>query len=107
EEGKKLPTHAHAAIARLVRLGYIRVIITTNFDRLLEAALQAEAIAPVVIASADAAKGAPPFVHTPCTILKVHGDYLDSRLKNSVEALSRYDKAMDRLLDQVFDEYGL
>ena len=107
DERKKLPTPAHQAIARLVRLGYIRVIVTTNFDRLLETALQGEGIAPVVIASADAAKGAPPLVHNSCTVIKVHGDYLDSRLRNSVEALSQYDKAVDRLLDQVLDEYGL
>jgi hypothetical protein len=107
EDGRKMPTAAHAAIARLVRLGYIRVIVTTNFDRLLEIALQAEGIAPVVIASPDAAKGAPPFVHTPCAIIKVHGDYLDHRLKNSPDALARYDKAIDRLLDQVFEDYGL
>jgi hypothetical protein len=107
EEGKKVPTPAHRAIARLVQLGYVRVIVTTNFDRLLEVALQAQGIAPVVVASPDAAKGAPPLAHSPCTIVKVHGDYLDSRLKNSTDALSRYDKAIDRLLDQVFDEYGL
>jgi hypothetical protein len=36
QQGRKLPTKAHHAIAALVRAGYIRVIITTNFDRLLE-----------------------------------------------------------------------
>ena len=107
EEGKKLPTVAHREIARLVSGGYIRVIMTTNFDRLLETALEAEGVAPVVIASADAAKGAPPLAHSKCTVIKVHGDYLDHRIKNSTEALSAYDPAMDLLLDQVFAEYGL
>ena len=107
EERKKLPTAAHKAIAQLVGSGHIRVIVTTNFDRLLEAALEAEGIPPVVIASPDAARGAPPLAHSKCTMIKVHGDYLDHRIKNSPEALSKYDKAVDRLLDQVFDEYGL
>lgn len=107
EEGKKLPTAAHKAVAQLVGSGHIRVIVTTNFDRLLEAALEVEGIPPVVIASPDAARGAPPLAHSKCTIIKVHGDYLDHRIKNSPEALSKYDKAVDRLLDQVFDEYGL
>lgn len=107
EEGKKLPTAAHKALARLVTSGHVRVVVTTNFDRLLEAALEAESIAPVVIASPDAAKGAPPLAHSKCTVIKVHGDYLDHRIKSSPESLSKYDKAMDRLLDQVFDEYGL
>ena len=36
EEGHKLPTTSHFAIADLVQAGYVRVVITTNFDRLLE-----------------------------------------------------------------------
>jgi hypothetical protein len=36
QEGRKVPTAAHKAIARLVSDGYVRVIVTTNFDRLLE-----------------------------------------------------------------------
>jgi hypothetical protein len=39
EEGKKLPTSAHKAIARLVATGHVRVIVTTNFDRLMGAHL--------------------------------------------------------------------
>lgn len=38
-EGIKAPTAAHRAIANLAAKGYIRVIITTNFDRLMEMAL--------------------------------------------------------------------
>jgi hypothetical protein len=37
ERGAKVPTPAHRAIARLVAAKYIKVIITTNFDRLIEA----------------------------------------------------------------------
>lgn len=44
EEGAKTPTKAHRAIARLVKLGYVRVVLTTNFDRLLEVALHDEGI---------------------------------------------------------------
>jgi hypothetical protein len=40
EEGRKTPTKAHHAIAQLVRAGYVRVIVTTNFDRLMENALR-------------------------------------------------------------------
>lgn len=35
-QGLKRPTPAHRAIAELARDGYVRVILTTNFDRLLE-----------------------------------------------------------------------
>src|SRR5882724_11596193 len=95
EDGKKLPTAAHKAIARLVSSGHIRVIVTTNFDRLLETALEGEGIAPVVVASPDAAKGAPPLAHSKCTVIKVHGDYLDHRIKNSPSALATYERSVD------------
>lgn len=44
EAGRKIPTVAHKAIATLAAKGFIRVIITTNFDRLLERALEAEGV---------------------------------------------------------------
>jgi hypothetical protein len=107
EEGKKLPTIAHKAIARLVKAGYFRVIVTTNFDRLLEQAFVAEGIDPTVISTPDMALGAPPLAHSNCTIIKVHGDYRDNRLKNTSQELSIYDAETNKLLDRVFDEYGL
>jgi hypothetical protein len=106
-EGIKLPTAAHRAIAELAAKGYVRVIVTTNFDRLLEQALADLGVQPSVIANADAAIGAMPLVHSRCTLIKVHGDYLDPRFRNTQEELKSYDPAIDRLLDQVFDEYGL
>jgi len=107
EEGLKVPTEAHKAIARLVLHGYVRVIVTTNFDRLLEQALQGLGITPTVISTPDAAEGALPLIHTTCTIVKIHGDYLDTRIKNTTTELSRYDKRLNRLLDRIFDEFGL
>lgn len=107
EQGLKLPTAAHKAIAELVAAGFVRVIVTTNFDRLIEQALEAIGIHPTVISTPDAVEGALPLVHTPCTLIKVHGDYLDTRIKNSPTELAEYDPRIDRLLDQVFDEFGV
>ena len=107
ERGAKLPTKAHKAIAQLVANGSIRVIITTNFDRLLEQALEEAGIVPTVISTPDAAEGAMPLAHSRCTVIKVNGDYLDTRIKNTPAELAEYDERIDRLLDQVFDEYGL
>ena len=106
-EGVKTPTEAHRAIANLVANGWIRVIITTNFDRLLEVSLTDAGVIPVVIATPDQAIGAPPLAHCECVVIKVHGDYLDTRIKNSVDELASFDESMNRLLDQVLDEYGL
>jgi hypothetical protein len=107
ERGEKAPTRAHRAIARLVARGSIRVVVTTNFDRLLEQALQAEGIEPTVVATASAASGTTPLAHSRCTIVKVHGDYLDPDIRNTVGELESYDPALDALLDRVFDDYGL
>jgi len=46
EKGLKVPTEAHRSIATLVKHGYIRMILTTNFDRLLEKALEEEELLP-------------------------------------------------------------
>jgi hypothetical protein len=35
-DGKKIPTEAHEKIARLAAGGYLSVILTTNFDRLMK-----------------------------------------------------------------------
>ena len=107
EEGVKTPTDAHRAIAELVAAGWIRVIVTTNFDKLLELALEDAGVRPVVIATPGQVEGVLPPVHNDCTVIKVHGDYLDTRIKNSDEELAKYAPAMNALLDRVFDEYGL
>ena len=107
EDGLKVPTRAHHAIARLVADGYVRVIVTTNLDRLLETALAEAGVNPSVISSPQHADGAMPMVHSPCTIIKVHGDYLSTDLRNTVEELASYDEPINRLLDDVFDKYGL
>jgi NAD-dependent SIR2 family protein deacetylase len=107
EDGLKQPTAAHDAIAELMAEGYVRVVVTTNFDRLLEQALEAKGIVPVVISNADQAKGMLPLVHQKHCVVKVHGDYLDTRIMNTVSELASYPSEMDRLLDQIFDEFGL
>jgi SIR2-like domain len=106
-EGRKVPTKAHHAIARLVRAGFIRVIITTNFDRLIENALRDAGVEPTVIKSDDDIKGAVPLTHSRCFVVKVHGDYLDTRIRNTDRELSSYSTETDALLDRIIDEHGL
>jgi hypothetical protein len=85
----------------------VRVVITTNFDRLIETALADVGIQPVVISTADATKGALPLAHQQTLIVKINGDYLDSRIKNTVQELDKYEPELDSLLDRIFDEFGL
>jgi hypothetical protein len=106
-EDLRKPTKGHYAIAGLVASGAARVVITTNFDRLIENALREAGVEPTVIANEDAISGATPLVHSKCTVIKVHGDYLDARIKNTDAELEEYSPAMNALLDQVFDNFGL
>ncbi|RJG54219.1 hypothetical protein D0Z70_13895 [Sphingobium terrigena] len=107
EEGRKIPTAAHRAIAQLVRAGHLRVIVTTNFDRLMENALREVGVEPTIVASVDALQGAEPITHSTCYILKLHGDYKDARILNTDEELRAYPTQYDTLLDRIFDEFGV
>ena len=107
EEGKKRPTAAHHAIAQLAAQGFIRVIITTNFDRLLEFALNEAGVIPTVISSEDETQGTLPLIHTKCCVFKVHGDYRDPRIRNTPKELAEYPDEFNKLLDRIFDEFGL
>lgn len=107
EENAKQPTAAHKAIAWLVAQGFVKVIITTNFDRLLEKALEEAGVEPVVISSEEQAMGMLPLVHTRHCLVKLHGDYLDSRIRNTPSELSTYSEEFNQLLDRIFDEFGL
>ena len=51
ERREREPTAAHHAIARLVSRGVLRVIITTNFDRLMESALRQAGVANIEVVS--------------------------------------------------------
>ena len=107
EEGEKEPTTAHRAIAKLAAQGFIKVIITTNFDRLMETALTDEGVVPTVMSSYDQVEGALPLIHTQCCVFKVNGDYLDTRIRNTPAELDKYPPEFDQLLDRIFDEFGL
>lgn len=107
EDGLKVPTQAHRAIASMVKSGHIRVIITTNFDRLMENALRDLGIEPTVVSSLDTLAGAEPITHTQCYILKIHGDYKDARILNTDVELGEYPPEFNALLDRIVDEFGL
>lgn len=106
-DGLKAPTAAHRAIASLAAKGYIRIIITTNFDRLIEMALAEVGVVPTVLSSQDQVHGAVPLIHTRCCVFKVHGDYLDTRIRNTPAALETYPKEFDNLLARILDDFGL
>lgn len=101
------PTNAHHAIARLIKGGWVRVILTTNFDRLLETALSEAAVNATVLASPDAIAGSLPLVHAGPVVVKLHGDQNDPRILNTEVELDEYPAEVDGLLDVVLGDYGL
>jgi hypothetical protein len=103
----KRPTRGHRAIARLVASGNIRLILTTNFDRLLETALEELNLSPTVISTPDQIQGARPLVHNGVTLIKLHGDYRDTRIKNTDLELSAYAPILNDYLHRILDEFGL
>jgi hypothetical protein len=107
EKGLKLPTKAHRAIAELCKLNYIKLILTTNFDRLLETALSEAHVNHDVVVADHGIAGATPYVHSPCYVLKLHGDYRDARLRNTVAELAAYPAELRGLLDRILDDFGL
>jgi len=107
QDGLKVPTRAHRAIAAMVRAGHVRVIVTTNFDRLMENALRDAGIEPTIVSSVDTLAGAEPITHSQCFILKIHGDYKDARILNTDVELGDYPAEFNTLLDRIIDEFGL
>ena len=107
EKDLKQPTAAHRSIAELAAQGFFKVIVTTNFDRLLEMALADAGVVPTVLSSPDDVRGATPLIHSGCCVFKLHGDYLDTRIRNTPNELDEYPEEFDQLLDRIIDEFGL
>ena len=103
----KTPTKAHRVIAELIKLGYIKIVLTTNFDRLLEIALTDIGITPEVIRSDDALNNAFPIQLSPITIIQLHGDYRDARSSNTESELNHYSEEKKLFLDSILNGYGL
>ncbi|URM88840.1 SIR2 family protein [Streptomyces sp. MRC013] len=106
-DGLKLPGAAHRAVARLVAQGWVRVVLTTNFDRLTEQALAAAGVQPQVVHGPGSLRGMTPLAHARATVVKLHGDLTDLEARNTERELERYPAAWAGLVDQVLDEYGL
>lgn len=109
EEGERVapePSSAHRVIATMVREGLVSLIITTNFDNLMELALQDEGIQPAVITELSE-PGKMSIIPDRCRVIKVNGDYPSTDLKMTPEDLKDYSPELKDYLDRIFSEYGL
>lgn len=106
--GDKRPSVAHHAIARLVAAGRVRIILTINFDRLMEQALREQGIEPTVVANPSDIQGLNPLHSIRCLVVHIHGDYLNpTGMINTSEELAGYPQELDNLLDEIFSKHGL
>ena len=108
EMGWKEPAPAHKAIAELAKKGFIKIILTTNFDRLIENALQSEGVVYQVILHESDLEKITPISHCAVpTVVKINGDYIDCRFRNTAIELESYPDELKRFLTRVFEDYGL
>ena len=73
----------------------------------MERALEEAGVSPQVVASPAGVTGMTPLQHAQVTVIKLHGDYADLQMRNTIDELSTYPAELDSLLDRVLDEYGL
>lgn len=108
EMGWKTPTAAHISIAKLAKDGYIKVILTTNFDRLMEDALAQEGVGYQVVLHESDLEKITPITHSNIpTIVKINGDYIDCRFRNTASELAGYPEELKKFLERIFEDYGL
>lgn len=107
EDGIKQPTKAHRAIAKLAKAGYVKLILSPNFDRLFESALQDEAVSFQVVYNVDDLDRITPIVHSGVTVVKFNGDYLDCEFRNTEDELDSYPEKLDNFLTSIFQDFGL
>lgn len=105
--GLKVPTAAHRALAELVVSGAVRVVLTTNFDRLIEGALRSAGVEEQMLSSAGDLDTMVPLQHVACTVVKLHGDYQRTNLRNTKATLEHYEPDWLAFLERILSEYGI
>lgn len=107
-DGDKLPSDAHRAIARLVAAGRIRIVLTLNFDHLVEQALQDEGVTPTVVSTPAEMAALLPLHAQTALVVHLHGDYVDpSSMRNTGTELAAYPEPVVDLVSRIAREYGL
>lgn len=107
EPPTRQPNDGHLGLARLSRLGLVRTFITTNFDMLIEEALQQQGLNPTTIASEEDFRAAPPIDTLEAVVIHIHGVWHQpDTLRNTEEELGGYPDWVQRLLGRSFEGRG-
>lgn len=108
------PTYGHACLAALLALGRVEAVWTTNFDQLVERAAAQNVFAErlpqgVPVASLDCPdKAVDVFRDGRWPVLvKLHGDFLYRKLKNTAAELQTQDQTLRKLMSDQCARRGL
>jgi tetratricopeptide (TPR) repeat protein len=92
-------------LANFIAEGYVDTIITTNFDDLIyQACTSYTAVRPVVYSLGGFASEMISQLNRP-KVLKIHGDFLFSELKNTETELATQDPNMSKQVEQILQKY--
>jgi SIR2-like domain len=107
DAGIKVPSPAHHSLARMMRDGLVRIIVTLNFDLLIETALRDVGVEPTVVSTVDGVRGMEPLHAQRNLVWHLHGDYTHPEMLNTPDELRSYDDVVNERLDELLDQYGL
>ncbi len=103
----KEPSFGYVVLAYLIENGYINTVVATNFDNLVYGACTTyTSKQPVVYAYGLMAAEMRIGAQRPI-ILKLHGDFLYSDIKNTIKEIAEQDPNMENQFRQILSEYGL
>lgn len=101
------PGQCHKSISCLVEKGFVEVILTTNFDSLIEDAIHtATKSSPKTAAHNDSVRDVLVTEKVP-RVIKLHGDYLFSDIKNTTTETATLTENMREKLRAFLGEKGL
>ena len=105
------PSYGHVALATLMRAQFVRIVWTTNFDRLLDDACATiygttASLTTVDLDSPHKAKQAIDDERWPIQI-KLHGDFQSRQLKNTADELREQDANLRKILVDSCERFGL
>lgn len=112
-QGRK-PSYGHLCFAALAALGCVRLAWTTNFDQLIESACAYPAIAnrlprALAVGGLDQPDKVSGLIRDEAwpLLVKVHGDFLYRRLKNTTSELQTQDETLRRHFSEECGRRGL
>ena len=105
-----VPSVTHKAIAKWVKQGLIRFVVTTNFDTLLEQALDDEELRGkyTVISNNEDVLTSKPWNNVECCrIYKIHGTINQGKIRNTEKDLMFLDEDLHKDFLDVIERHGV